>query len=76
MTDLKTLLQGKHDCPCGREHTCPIEAVVIGEDTYCGLGEFAFSLRSLHSPPAGLPRQAPAGSRRWSSNLYQNKMPL
>ena len=47
MTDLKTLLQGKRDCPCGREHTCPIEKVVIGEDAYGGLGEFASTYRKI-----------------------------
>lgn len=47
MTDLKTLLQGRHDCPCGKEHTCPVERVVIGEDAYSGLGEFASLYRHI-----------------------------
>lgn len=30
MTDIKELVKGISNCPCGREHTCPTEAVEIG----------------------------------------------
>lgn len=30
MTDIKELVKGIPNCPCGREHTCPTEAVEIG----------------------------------------------
>ena len=30
MTDIKELIKGITNCPCGKEHTCPTEAVEIG----------------------------------------------
>ncbi len=30
MTDIKELVKGIPNCPCGKEHTCPTEAVEIG----------------------------------------------
>ena len=30
MTDIKELVKGIHDCPCGKDHSCPTEAVEIG----------------------------------------------
>ena len=30
MTDIKELVKGIQNCPCGKEHTCPTEAVEIG----------------------------------------------
>ena len=30
MTNIKELVNGIHNCPCGRDHSCPTEAVEIG----------------------------------------------
>lgn len=30
MTNIKELVKGIHNCPCGKDHTCPTEAVEIG----------------------------------------------
>lgn len=30
MTDIKELVKGIHNCKCGKDHTCPTEAVEIG----------------------------------------------
>ena len=30
MTDIQELVKGIHDCPCGKDHSCPTEAVQIG----------------------------------------------
>ena len=30
MTDIKELVKGIHNCPCGKDHSCPTEAVEIG----------------------------------------------
>ena len=30
MTDIRELVKGIHDCPCGRDHSCPTETVEIG----------------------------------------------
>lgn len=30
MTDIRTLVRGISDCPCGRAHACPIDCVEIG----------------------------------------------
>ena len=30
MTDIRELVKGIHDCPCGKDHSCPTEAVEIG----------------------------------------------
>ncbi len=30
MTDIQELVKGIHDCPCGKDHSCPTEAVEIG----------------------------------------------
>ena len=30
MTDIKELVKGIHNCPCGKDHACPTEAVEIG----------------------------------------------
>ena len=30
MNAMQILTQGIHDCPCGKDHTCPIDAIEIG----------------------------------------------
>ena len=30
MTNIQELVKGIHDCPCGKDHSCPTEAVEIG----------------------------------------------
>jgi len=30
VTDIRELVKGIHDCPCGKDHSCPTEAVEIG----------------------------------------------
>lgn len=39
MADLKAMLRGKSDCPCGRSHTCDIRFVEIGENVLQRLPE-------------------------------------
>lgn len=39
--DFGYLLKGKYDCNCGKEHTCPIDGVSIGENAICDLELYA-----------------------------------
>jgi glycerol-1-phosphate dehydrogenase [NAD(P)+] len=45
--DLRALLEDMQDCPCGKEHSCPIDSVVIGPGAINRLAALCFEYRSV-----------------------------
>lgn len=45
--DLRALLEDMQDCPCGKEHSCPIDSVVIGPGAINKLAALCFEYRSV-----------------------------
>ena len=47
MNDMKLLLAGIHDCPCGKDHSSPIDFVEIGSGALNTLPELCKSYKSI-----------------------------
>ncbi|MEE1042796.1 MAG: sn-glycerol-1-phosphate dehydrogenase, partial [Clostridia bacterium] len=45
--DFGYLLKGKYDCNCGKEHTCPIDGVSIGENAILDLNMYSHNYRNI-----------------------------
>lgn len=45
--DFSTLLEGKKDCACGREHLCPIRGVSVGKGAIADLEKYAEEYKSI-----------------------------
>ncbi len=46
--EIKTLLMGKHDCACGRDHTCDVRFVELGENVLRRLEEICRDFSRIH----------------------------
>ena len=45
--DIKRILNGKHDCACGKEHPCDIRYVEIGDGVLEKLSEICAPYQSI-----------------------------
>ena len=45
--DFGSLLAGKKDCACGREHLCPINGVSVGKGALNDLSKYAEEYKSI-----------------------------
>ena len=45
--DIQKMTAGIHNCACGKDHSCPIDAVVIGTDIYKALQELCNGYQSI-----------------------------
>ena len=52
--EIKTLLMGKHDCACGRDHTCDVRFVELGENVLRRLEEICRDFSRIHIVQNGL----------------------
>ena len=75
--EIKTLLTGKHNCACGRDHTCDVRYVEIGEGVLQGLLEICRDFSRIHivsdqntDPLAGNEVRAVLGKKHVSGTLF------
>ena len=47
MTDIKELTKGIHDCVCGRDHSCPIDFVEIGNNVLSKISQLCEDFRKI-----------------------------
>ena len=47
MMDIKQMTQGIHDCPCGKDHNCPIDFVEIGSGVLPRIAEICAGYKKI-----------------------------
>lgn len=75
--DIQSLLMGKHDCACGRKHTCDVRYVELGDGVLDRLGDICRDFHRIHivsdqntDPLAGDVVRAVLGEKCVSHTLF------